>query len=627
MISQNGKAYPETCPGGLVFNPTIDNCDLASNYKCGKSVRHVGHSNHDFRSHKHRALIRMSDSCALLEICAESRSFVSDVPASTTSKPVTTKAPATTRGPSPFDCPTSNGLFPNPKDCHTFYQCSNGNAYLMDCPSNLEFNPVLQVCDWPENAGCSVKPTQKPTPKPTTPTPSGFDCPTSNGLFPNPKDCHTFYHCSNGYAYLKDCPANLEFNPVLLVCDWPEKAGCNGKTTIPPPTTKPTTTRAPSDFDCPTSSGLFPNPKDCHTFYHCSNGYAYLKDCPANLEFNPVLLVCDWPEKAGCNGKTTTPPPTTKPTTTRSPSDFDCPTSSGLFPNPKDCHTFYHCSNGYAYLKDCPANLEFNPVLLVCDWPEKAGCNGKTTIPPPTTKPTTTRSPSPFDCPTSNGLFPNPKDCHTFYHCSNGYAYLKDCPANLEFNPVLLVCDWPEKAGCNGKTTTPPPTTKPTTTRSPSDFDCPTSNGLFPNPKDCHTFYHCSNGYAYLKDCPANLEFNPVLLVCDWPEKAGCNGKTTIPPPTTKPTTTRSPSPFDCPTSNGLFPNPKDCHTFYHCSNGYAYLKDCPANLEFNPVLLVCDWPENAGCSRPTVAPPPTAGPPPTPNPEVKCPNDTCACR
>ena len=511
-----------------------------------------------------------------------------------------------------FDCPTSNGLFPNPKDCHTFYQCSNGNAYLMDCPSNLEFNPVLQVCDWPENAGCSVKPTQKPTPKPTTPTPSGFDCPTSNGLFPNPKDCHTFYHCSNGDAYLKDCPANLEFNPELLVCDWPENAGCSVK-----PTPKPTTP-TPSGFDCPTSNGLFPNPKDCHTFYHCSNGYAYLKDCPANLEFNPVLLVCDWPENAGCSVKPTQEP--TPKSTTPTPSSFDCPTSNGLFPNPKDCHTFYQCSNGNAYLMDCPSNLEFNPVLQVCDWPENAGCSAKTTQ-KPTPKPTTP-TPSSFDCPTSNGLFPNPKDCHTFYQCSNGNAYLMDCPSNLEFNPVLQVCDWPENAGCSVKPTQKP-TPKPTTP-TPSGFDCPTSNGLFPNPKDCHSFYQCSNGHAYLMDCPSNLEFNPVLQVCDWPQNAGCSVK-----PTPKPTTP-TPSSFDCPTSNGLFPNPKDCHSFYHCSNGHAYLKDCPANLEFNPVLLVCDWPENAGCNgKPTPSPAPTSSPKPepTPNPDIICPDDTCACR
>ncbi|MFF9015751.1 carbohydrate-binding module family 14 protein [Streptomyces sp. NPDC014870] len=54
-----------------------------------------------------------------------------------------------------------------------------------------------------------------------------------------------------------------------------------------------------ADFKCPTPSGLFPNPENPRGFYHCSNGYAYAKECPANLHFNPTLLVCDWPEHAG----------------------------------------------------------------------------------------------------------------------------------------------------------------------------------------------------------------------------------------------------------------------------------------------------------------------------------------
>ena len=35
---QDGKAYKETCSEGLVFNPNIDNCDLASNYQCGRFI-------------------------------------------------------------------------------------------------------------------------------------------------------------------------------------------------------------------------------------------------------------------------------------------------------------------------------------------------------------------------------------------------------------------------------------------------------------------------------------------------------------------------------------------------------------------------------------------------------------
>ncbi|WP_328966285.1 chitin binding peritrophin-A domain-containing protein [Streptomyces sp. NBC_00239] len=34
----------------------------------------------------------------------------------------------------------------------TLFRCSQGVVYLKECPSILHFNPVLKVCDWPENA-------------------------------------------------------------------------------------------------------------------------------------------------------------------------------------------------------------------------------------------------------------------------------------------------------------------------------------------------------------------------------------------------------------------------------------------------------------------------------------------
>ena len=45
-------------------------------------------------------------------------------------------------------------LLPNPADCSSFFSCSNGVPILMHCPDGLHFNDKLDVCDWPQNAGC-----------------------------------------------------------------------------------------------------------------------------------------------------------------------------------------------------------------------------------------------------------------------------------------------------------------------------------------------------------------------------------------------------------------------------------------------------------------------------------------
>ena len=45
-------------------------------------------------------------------------------------------------------------------DCTKFYMCDHGKRVLRECPlmdaeeNKLHFNPVLQVCDWPDKAGC-----------------------------------------------------------------------------------------------------------------------------------------------------------------------------------------------------------------------------------------------------------------------------------------------------------------------------------------------------------------------------------------------------------------------------------------------------------------------------------------
>ena len=55
-------------------------------------------------------------------------------------------------------CPAENGdwslMLPNPDDCASFCKCDWGQAVWFACPEGLHFNADLQVCDWPDHAGC-----------------------------------------------------------------------------------------------------------------------------------------------------------------------------------------------------------------------------------------------------------------------------------------------------------------------------------------------------------------------------------------------------------------------------------------------------------------------------------------
>jgi len=50
--------------------------------------------------------------------------------------------------------------------------------------------------------------------------------------------------------------------------------------------------------------------------------------------------------------------------------------------------------------------------------------------------------------------------------------------------------------------------------------------------------------------------------------------------------------------SSTFFPHPNDCGWFFHCSNGVAFCKPCPADLHWNVQMETCDFPENAECDK-----------------------------
>ena len=69
--------------------------------------------------------------------------------------------PTTSRRPTtPHNICKSEGLFADPDDCHSFYQCSRNaeGGWIIEvyqCAQGTVFNPELGSCDWPYNVpGC-----------------------------------------------------------------------------------------------------------------------------------------------------------------------------------------------------------------------------------------------------------------------------------------------------------------------------------------------------------------------------------------------------------------------------------------------------------------------------------------
>lgn len=56
-----------------------------------------------------------------------------------------------------FDCPAGakTSLLAHPNSCEKFIQCKDGIAEEVDCIPGLQFSPILQYCDFPENVVCA----------------------------------------------------------------------------------------------------------------------------------------------------------------------------------------------------------------------------------------------------------------------------------------------------------------------------------------------------------------------------------------------------------------------------------------------------------------------------------------
>lgn len=415
----------------------------------------------------------------------------------------------------PFPDPLDHTVhLPHESDCTQFYKCDNGVKKLFNCSQGTHFNPKLEVCDWPEDAGCILGNTDKTTTTTTTSTTTTTTSPTTT----------TTTTTTPTTTKTKPTTTTTTTRPTTSTTTKPTttttttKPTTTTKTTEPtttstttkPTTTTPTTTTtvapppADRDPDCPWPDPLnytvhLPHETDCDKFYKCDNGVKKLFNCSEGTHFNPKLEVCDWPEDAGCElgntdkttttttkttttttttttpttptitsttpTTTTTNTTTTPTTTTQIPRDPECPWPNPLndtvhLPHDTDCDKFFVCDNGNKKPISCPDGLHFNKELEICDWPWLAGCEDATPPPP---------QPEPGCPPDSNGLhLPHECECDKFYVCEDGEKVLYDCAEGLYYNEYTEKCDIEDNVNCNRTITTPTPPINGTVTTSES---------------------------------------------------------------------------------------------------------------------------------------------------------------
>ncbi|XP_035733062.1 peritrophin-1-like isoform X2 [Vespa mandarinia] len=184
--------------------------------------------------------------------------------------------------PIPTECPAIDPLnytvhLAHESDCTKFYKCDHGKKIEMTCPlmnnngERLHFNPKLQVCDFPDKAGCtsSTKDPSKPTP--SVPTPSK---PSSSEPTPSK-------------------PSSTEPTP--------SKPSSSEATPSEPTSTKPSSSKPnPSQPSCSPDGVGQSHECSCEKYYLCKNSELVLQKCPDGLHWNSKAGKCDKAIESNC---------------------------------------------------------------------------------------------------------------------------------------------------------------------------------------------------------------------------------------------------------------------------------------------------------------------------------------
>ena len=51
-------------------------------------------------------------------------------------------------------CSHDGELLPDDTNCRKYFKCSNGSPATQSCPGTLIFDPVLSICNWPDQTTC-----------------------------------------------------------------------------------------------------------------------------------------------------------------------------------------------------------------------------------------------------------------------------------------------------------------------------------------------------------------------------------------------------------------------------------------------------------------------------------------
>ena len=229
----------------------------------------------------------------------------------------------------------------DPEDCSKYYMCQPTLdpvepwiAINMTCPGNLQFDTNLNVCNYAQVVGCVDKDLMGGYRLFGQLTADGISehCEESEDgmayFLADPDNCSQYYMCqptldldAPWIAINMTCAGDLQWDSNLNVCNYAEEVGCVDKETKANPykaaksfePEEESSTWNPISDLCQESpeDGLayfLADPDNCSEYYVCQlnvvdfeyQWIAIHMSCPAPLQFDDNLNVCNYAEVVGC---------------------------------------------------------------------------------------------------------------------------------------------------------------------------------------------------------------------------------------------------------------------------------------------------------------------------------------
>ncbi|GBP34027.1 hypothetical protein EVAR_94038_1 [Eumeta japonica] len=569
------------------------------------------------------------------------------------------------------DICTKEGFVGDPDNCKKFYRCVNNEGrgfiqYEFSCGEGTIWDSEINSCNHEKDVkNCNKKQSlnsskeessstitfneEVSTSKPTTITvenksPGNNSC-TSDGFFPDHKNCTKFYRCvsdeKGGYTkYEFVCGEGTVWDDDVQSCNHKsENRMCEAHTTKKPMQTNQIGTTAMmseststiktsmvsmtsnSDFEECTDEGFYANMKDCKKFYRCVRN-----DKGSFLKY-----------------------------------DFTCGEGTVWIQEIQSCDhktNFIDCKNGNSIISSSTISAENIPETSVVTISQST--NKQEDEYP--TESVSTHKPSKGNRCMSEGYFGNEEDCKKFYRCvdngSGGFTkYNFVCGEGTAWDTDLQTCNHENKIqNCkhfssgtkptetyendidDSKTTDKlsDTTTMKSSSKLPQEYksDKCDQEGYFGNKKNCKKFYRCvDNGNGmYTKydfDCGEGTIWDQDITACNHPRdvvKPTCEefDKEDITTKSPEPQTTSQISssasstvatnnvtekPSDCSKNDsfkdtsvncpkeGFYANPCDCKKFYRCVDWdgtgekfSVYHFDCGEGTIWDPALETCNY-------------------------------------